>query len=69
MKIIDLNGKKIKACFVFERGNCEISVSTIFNENKPEIAVFEKDGGDMLQDKFTTITSATSWVDSFGPRD
>ena len=69
MKIIDLNGSKINACFVFVVGNCEISVSTIFNKDRPEIAVFRVGGGEMLKDKFVTINAATSWVDSFGPRD
>ncbi len=69
MKIIDINAEKINACFVFDAGNCEISVSTIFNKNKPEIAVFDKCSGDLLQDKFSCVRSALSWVSSFGPRD
>ena len=69
MKIIDLSGEKIKACFMFVVGNCDISVSTIINENKPEIAIFEKHSGELLQDKISNIGDAISWVNSFGPRD
>jgi hypothetical protein len=69
MKIVNLNGDKIKACFSFVQGNCEISVSTIFNEDNPVVAVFDKGNGALLQDSFYTIGSAISWVDSFGPRD
>jgi hypothetical protein len=69
MKIVNLNGELIKACFVFDVGNCEISVSTIFNKVVPEVAVFDKCSGKLLKDKLTTIGGAISWVDSFGPRD
>ena len=69
MKIINLHGESIKACFVFVVGNCEISVSTVFNANRPEIVIFDKSNDAMLKDKLSTIGSAIAWVDSFGPRD
>lgn len=69
MKILNLNGDKIKACFVFIVGNCEVSVSTIFNENRPEIAIFDKGNGKLLQDKLQDVSDAISWARTFGPRD
>ena len=62
MKIVDFDGDKIKACFTFVVGNCEISVSTIMNENRAEIAIFDKDSGDLLIDKLISIEDATLWA-------
>jgi hypothetical protein len=69
MKIINIDGRKICACFVFEHGNCEISVSTIFNKNKPEIAIFDKRSDALLKNYLNSIEDALSWVSTFGPRD
>ena len=69
MKIVDFNGEKIKACFSFVQGNCEISVSTIFNKDVPEICIFDNDSKEILKDHCRSIDQAIAWVDSFGPRD
>ncbi len=69
MKIVDLTGKEINACFSFNAGNCEISVSTIFRASRPEIAIFDKHSGKLLKDKLSTIPEAISWVNTWGPRD
>ncbi len=69
MKIIDINGDKLNACFVFIVGNCEISVSTIFNKDRPEIAIFDKHSDALLEDNLPDISAAIRWVNSFGPRD
>ncbi len=69
MKIININERKINACFVFVEGNCEISVSTIFNSDKPEVAVFDKYAGELLKDKLYSVSSAIRWACDFGPRD
>ncbi len=68
MRIVNVENEKIKACFQFEVENCMISVSTIFNENKVDIAIFDKDSGKFLYDKLSSISAAISWVNSFGPR-
>ena len=68
MKIVDMNGDKINACFSFVVGNCEISISTIFNKNSPNIAIFANSGG-LLKTDMGSIQSAVSWVNSYGPRD
>ena len=69
MKILNLEGNRVNACFVFNVGNCEVSVSTIFNKNKPEIAIFDKYSSDLLKDKVSTVSGAIQWVNDFGPRD
>lgn len=69
MKIVDINNTKIRGCFVFVVGNCEISVSTIFDAGKPEIAIFNKHSGTLEKDKLTTIQDAINWVNNFGTRD
>jgi len=69
MKIVNFNGDKIQACFSFVVGNCEISVSTIFNKDRAEIAIFNDSNKDMLKDRLRSIGAAIAWVESFGPRD
>ena len=68
MKIVDINNNKIRGCFVFTIGNCEISVSTILRENRAEIAIFDLHSGDLVKDKLSTISHAISWVHSFENR-
>ena len=68
MEILNINGERINACFQFKAGNCTISVSTVFNVQRPEIVVFDEQGN-MIKDGFRSIQSAIAWVDSFGPRD
>lgn len=58
MKIINVEGSKINACFVFEVGDSEISVSTIFNADRPEIALFDKKSGELLEDDFSCVQDA-----------
>ena len=65
MEIVDINNDKIRACFVFSVGNCEISTSTIMNENRAEIAIFDKDSGALLKDKLISVEDAISWVHNF----
>ena len=67
MKIVDINGDKINACFSFTVGNCEISVSTIFGKDRPEIAIFE--GDECVKSGFNTVQAAIYWVNTFGARD
>ncbi len=69
MQIVNLEGNKINACFSFVVGNSEISVSTIFNKDRPEIAIFDNDTGSLLKDKLNSVSEAIGWVSSFGPRD
>jgi len=69
MEIVDLNNEKLNACFRFFVGNCEISVSTVFNKDRAEIAIFDKDNGELLSDKLLNLSSAISWVNDFGRRD
>ena len=69
MKIVNIDNEKIKACFVFTVQNSEISVSTIMNKKKAEIAIFNKSTGELEKDKLGSISQAISWVHSFGKRD
>lgn len=69
MKIVDMNNDKINAAFVFNIGNCEIIISTIFNKDNPEIAIFDRYSDELLKDKVNTIPEAIHWVHTFGPRD
>lgn len=69
MKIINIEGNKINACFSFVVANNEISVSTIFRKERPEIAIFDKHSGAMVKHDLPSISAAISWVHNFGDRD
>lgn len=69
MKVVDMHNEKLNACFSFTKGSCLISVSTIMNKNRAEIAIFCKDTDNLLKDRLNTVEEAITWVNNFGPRD
>ena len=68
MKIVNIHNQKINGAFQFNVGNCTISVSTMFNKERAEIAIFDS-GNNLLNDKLSNIQQAIHWVNGFGPRD
>ena len=69
MKIVNIGNEKINAVFVFTVGNCEISVSTIMNKERADIAIFDKYSNGLLKDKLASVQAAISWCSNYGPRD
>lgn len=63
MKIIDGFGLKIQACFVMQSYGYEISISTIMNANRAEIAVFKDD---QFINNFNDMQSAINWTQKEG---